>query len=147
MTSPDVYDPRQYWEERLSTNFNLASVGLRKRGIAFNKWSYRSRLYALEQALQRHQINPQGAHICEVGCGTGFYIPFWLAHRPRELVGWDITKTSVEHLPEKFPQARFEQRDIGQPLVNYDGTGFDLVTVFDVLFHVTDPTAFEQALN
>jgi SAM-dependent methyltransferase len=146
MTPSGTYDPRQYWEERLSADFSLTGVGLRKRGIAFNKWSYRSRLCALEQVLQRHQISPQGVRICDVGCGTGFYIPFWLAHQPCEMVGWDITKTSVEHLRQRFPRAYFEQQDIGQPLVNENEAGFDLVTVFDVFFHVTDPTAFKQAL-
>jgi SAM-dependent methyltransferase len=147
MTSPTSYEPHQYWEERLSTNFALTGVGLRKRGAAFNQWSYQVRLYALKQTLQRHPIDPRGARICEVGCGTGFYIPFWLNYQPRELVGWDITQTSVEHLREQFPSACFEQRDISQPLVNYGEPGFDLVTVIDVLFHVTHPAAFEQALT
>ncbi len=147
MTLSKSYDPRQYWENRLNADFTLKAAGLRNRGMALNEWIYQAKLRALEHALVQHQIRPHEAAICEIGCGTGFYFPFWLKYQPRDLVGWDITTTSIEHLRQRFPQATVECRDIGQPLVGYDGPGFDLVTAFDVLFHVTRPAAFQQALD
>lgn len=141
------YDPRQYWENRLSSDFTLKAAGLRNRGMALNGWIYQAKLRALEHALVQHRIRPHGASICEIGCGTGFYFPFWLKFHPRNLVGWDITTASIEHLRQRFPHVTLESRDIGQRLVGYDGARFDLVTAFDVLFHVTRPVAFQQALD
>src|SRR5450759_3035112 len=141
------YAPRPYWEERLGADFNLGGVGFRKRGLKLNMWMYRSKLQALNAALIAENIDLRDKVVCEVGCGTGFYVPFWLSHEPRRLVGWDITSVSVMRLRDQYPQAYFQQRDISQPLTGNNGESFDLVASLDVLYHITDAAAFNQAIS
>lgn len=144
--SSGVYDPTNYWENRLQTDFDLDGVGFQKRGLSLNKWMYKSMLYSLKNALDKHKLEIEGKSICEIGCGTGFYLPFWISQKPSMITGWDITSISVQRLVKKFPQYVFEQRDISQPINNGKVPQFDIVTAISVLFHIVDQTSFKQAI-
>lgn len=54
-----------------------------------------------------------GARVLDVGCGFGDFYEFLIARgiRPR-YTGYDITPEFVEHARMRFPEARFEVRDV-----------------------------------
>jgi SAM-dependent methyltransferase len=139
------YVPEIYWEERLTKKFTLSGAGYSSKSIAFNKWVYRARVRCLERALEKCGIEPLGKRILDIGCGTGFYIDFWQSKKPSFIAGIDITKKSVSELKRKYPQCRFEILDIGEKRL-FDVEKFDLISVFDVLFHIVDEKRFENAI-
>jgi SAM-dependent methyltransferase len=99
------------------------------------------------------ELGPLGergpARVLDVGAGTGFYIDRWLA-RGATVTGVDLTEVSVRTLRERFPAARFLQADIGSPLtppLADEAGAFDVVTAFDVLFHIVADDQFGTALQ
>lgn len=141
-------DERAYRESRLGGDFTLAGAGYQRLGLPFNEALYRQRAAVLRRVLQRHGIRPLGARVLELGPGTGFYVERWRRAGVAELVGLDITAVAVERLAACYAGYRFAVADVGEglPAELAPPGSFDLVTAFDVLFHIREDAAFARAL-
>jgi SAM-dependent methyltransferase len=140
-----AYDPASFWEGRLRTEFDLTGVGYRRIGKPFNKALYRQREIVLGRVIKRTGIDPRGVRIVELGPGTGFYVELWRRWGAAGLVGLDITEVATERLAATFPEFRFAFADITERWLVEDASA-ELVTAFDVLFHVVDDERFATAL-
>jgi SAM-dependent methyltransferase len=144
MTPPDPqFDPRQFWEQSLSENFDLKGTGHPGLSAAYNERCYRLRGFVLDQVLAKHRVPVAGRDVLDAGCGSGFFVEHYLelgAH----VTGVDLTEVSVRRLSERFPGARFQVGDLAtwRPDKTYD-----LVSCFDVLFHIVDDAAWDSALT
>lgn len=137
-------NPQEYWERRLSKRLDLTTVGHSGLGSVYNGWLYRARARALHRALKVASVKTSGVDIAEIGVGSGAWIPYWLKQDTHRITGLDITSVSVTTLSMQYPQQNFIQCDIGQPVPLV--CVFDIVTAFDVLFHITDDSAFACAI-
>lgn len=141
----EKYNPGEYWEARLSKKLDLTTVGDIGLG-QYNLWLYKARYRALRQALKRGRVETQGKAVAEVGVGSGAFIPFWEKCGASTLVGVDITHASVEALSWQYPNHRFFQADVTGSLPTGQDGQYDIVTAFDVLFHIVDDAAFQRAI-
>ena len=141
------YHPAQYWEQRLSKRLDLSTVGHMGLGPIYNKWLYKARFRALGRAIKALDLKCNGKSLLDVGVGSGGWIPFWEELGVSTLVGLDITSASVVALKKQYPQYRFIQRDIGETSSIALTERYEFVTAFDVLFHITDDTAFSNAIS
>jgi SAM-dependent methyltransferase len=137
------YDAREYWQRRLGERFNLRGVGHIAFSESYNEWLYKRKAACLEQALAG--VDLRNETVLDVGCGTGFFVR-WYGERGASVDGVDITDVSVSRLREEFPQHRFEVGDIGSPEFPIRRR-FDIVNIWDVLYHVVDDRRFETALR
>ncbi len=140
------YNPKVYWEQRLSGRLDIASVGQQGLGHVYNDWLYRARLRAMRRALKKLRIGILGKSLMDVGIGSGAWIRFWEECGVSRIVGMDITSASVGALRNKYPQFEFLEGDISVELPVIQER-FDIVTVLDVLFHITDNAAFSHAIR
>ncbi|MFH1359467.1 MAG: glycosyltransferase [Candidatus Omnitrophota bacterium] len=140
------YIAEQYWEERLQNNLSLSGVGHQNFSLEYNIWMYRARMRILDQFLRDNRIDVQGRKILDIGTGTGFYIDYWFKKHPASVVGLDITAKSVDYLRNKYPQYRFMKANISQENLPLDEK-FDVITAFDVLFHIVHDNEFRQAIH
>jgi SAM-dependent methyltransferase len=140
-----VYDPRRFWEHRLRRDFTLRGVGYKNLGAPYNRALYVQRRIVLTRALRRYRVRVQGADVVELGPGTGYYVELWERWGAGSVTGLDIADVVVERLRQRFPAHRFEQADVTEPWP-VEPASADLVTAFDVLFHVVDENGFERAL-
>ena len=138
-----TYRPQEFWDRRLSEQFDLRGTGQPGLSEAYNRACYDLRRVVLEQALRAESFDPRGRPVLDVGCGTGFFTAFYLS-RGADLTGIDIAPTSIERLRQRHPQARFLLADVGEAPV--EGR-FDLVNAFDVLYHITDDARWERAVR
>ncbi|HET9326950.1 MAG TPA: class I SAM-dependent methyltransferase [Candidatus Eisenbacteria bacterium] len=138
-----TYRPQEFWERRLSEQFDLRGTGQPGLSEAYNRACYDLRRAVLEQALRDEGFDPRGKRVLDVGCGTGFFTAFYLS-RGANLTGIDIAPTSIERLRQRHPEARFLLADVGETPIE---GGFDLVNAFDVLYHITDDARFEHAVR
>lgn len=140
------YEPEKYWEERLSKNFTLSGVGFWGLGVAYNCWLYKSRIRSLSKLLKENKINIRGKRVLELGVGNGFYVEYWKKQGASSVVGLDITEKSISSLKTKYPQYEFIKADISSKELSINGT-FDLITAFDVLFHIIEEENFKQTIE
>jgi SAM-dependent methyltransferase len=64
----------------------------------------------------------------------------------KQIVGLDITSAAIEHLRSQFPGRRFHLADITEVRALPGESRFDVVSAFDVLFHIVDDLRYRQAI-
>jgi ubiquinone/menaquinone biosynthesis C-methylase UbiE len=141
------YDPKEYWEHRFSKNLDLTTVGHSGLGYVYNYWLYKARFRAMNRALRKLNLNVSGRSLLDIGVGSGAWIPFWQKCNISKIVGMDITSTSVRTLQSKYTQFEFIQENICTELTFKKAENFDIVTAFDVLFHITNDIDFNKAIE
>ena len=144
----DTHVAKDYWENRLTERWGLQGVGHISFGLPYNQWLYRMRRKVFRRHLVSVQMSWLEANVLDVGSGTGFWLEEWNRTRVRSLTGVDITEIAVEKLRESFPNAKILRLDIADPKASQQLPGrFDVISMFDVLFHITDETQFRIALS
>ena len=142
-----TYNPKTYWEKRLSGKFSLSGVGYAGFSEYYNKWLYKAKIRTLKKALSLFKIDISNKTICDIGCGTGFFVEFYKQLGVKEIVGIDITSISIESLKLKYPEYDFIRGDVSSyKLEKIVKRKFDILNVFDVLYHIKGDKAFEQAI-
>jgi SAM-dependent methyltransferase len=141
------YEPERYWKERYA-RLDLTRSGHRDLPEAYNRWLYRRKQAVLRRSLRRIGFAPRGKRVLEVGVGTGAYVDFWQRCGVRDIAGLDLSAAAIAFLAERYPQGRFLHRDATVAGLQADcGTGYDLVTALDVLYHVVDDARLDAALR
>ncbi len=142
-----TYNPKTYWEKRLSNGFNLSKVGYIGFNEFYNKYLYKAKIRTLKKALSLYQIDISNKTVCDIGCGTGFFVEFYKQLGARDIVGIDITNISVESLRLKYPKYFFIEEDISSnsviPKINRK---FDILDISDVTYHIMDDELFNKAI-
>ena len=136
------YDPRTYWEDRLSKHFNLKGVGHVSFSESYNHWLYRRKYACIESLFRDRSL--RGKDVLDIGCGTGFFVR-WYIERGANVYGVDITQTSIQYLSKRFP-GDFMVMDISD--ANYFPPKIcDVVNAWDVIYHIVDTEGFHQSLT
>lgn len=139
------YTPTTYWEQHLRNRPGLLGTGHRRFSMDYNIKMYVAAAANLEAALKRSQTTLSGIDILDVGSGFGYYVDKYLTWGARSVTGVDLTQVAVEHLQREFPGQHFAQADISEPGWRVGGT-FDLVSAISMIFHIVEPTRFQNAL-
>lgn len=142
-----TYKPGEYWEQRLSQDFDLSGVGHKGLSLNYNIQLYNRRLEVLKSILSQAKIDISQSRVLEIGCGNGFYTQFFTQHQVREYVGIDITSISIDNLQQQFPDHRFVCADISELDVSHMEGKFDIVFAADVRFHIVDDEKFKAAIR
>jgi len=143
-----TYNPKDYWKKRLSSGFSLDKVGYIGFSEYYNKWLYRAKIRVLKRALSLYLIDVRDKTICDVGCGTGFFIEFYKFQGVKDIVGIDITTVSFKNLKQKYPEYNFIEEDISSnSVISKVAEKFDILNVFDVMYHITIDKKYEKAIT
>lgn len=141
------YQPREFWQDRLSRHFDLRGSGETGLSMEYNRACYALRAEVLTHALRDLGFDPRGREVLDVGCGTGFFTAYYL-ERGARVTGIDIAPVSIEALRARHPQARFQLVDVGEaPIPMPKEGGYALVNAMDVLYHITDDARWETAVT
>jgi SAM-dependent methyltransferase len=146
-SSEACFSPQEYWQNRLTTDFSVIGVGYSLLGREYNKWQYKLRSRVLDRTLAGLHSDLTYANVLDVGSGTGFYIDYWRHAGVRSVSGCDLTDISISRLREQYPDISFRQLDIGADLPADYSAQFDVVSAFDILFHIVDSTRYEMAFR
>lgn len=137
------YEPKQYWESRLSNRFSLRGVGAHKFNDSYNSWLYRRKKSCIASCLA--ETNLKGSNVLDIGCGTGFFVE-WYLEQNANVCGIDNTRISVERLKQKY-RGEFYTKDITDPDYQLHNKKFDIVNMWDVVYHIMDSERFHQTFD
>jgi len=146
MTDPRApYDPTAYWS-RLHREGSLRSVGQSGLPIKLNVWLYRVLERNLHAFLRRHDLLRTAPRLVfEVGVGTGYWTPFWHHLGAERVDGCDLVEDALARIRDRYPDATFIAGDIAEAGVIPGDGSYDLVTVLNVLLHITEEDRFAAA--
>lgn len=141
-------DPGEYWQNRLTANYSLDGTGFQTLGQQYNKWMYRIRKVIVKRVVKRTISELNGKDVFDIGSGTGFYIDMWIELGATGVRGSDITDVAVLKLRQNYPSNEFIKLDIGQDVLpdQLSAQRFDIISAFDVLFHITDDARYRNAI-
>jgi SAM-dependent methyltransferase len=144
-TSPD---PGEYWQNRLTTNYSLDGTGYLALGQQYNRWMYKMRKTIVKRAVKKTIPEIDAKYVFDIGSGTGFYIDMWIELGATSVKGSDITDVAVLNLRQNYSSSEFFKLDIGQDILPNEliTRKFDIVSAFDVLFHILDDVRYENAI-
>ena len=144
------FDAGAYWRNRVVSGSDLSIVGHRSMGLAYNAQIYERRLEVLNDMLEQHVTKPVSElRILDIGCGSGFYTGYWAERGVRDYVGVDISASTISHLFKQYPDFNFVNADISESVPEglAEQRPFDLVTIFDVFYHIVDDERFAKAIR
>lgn len=142
-----TFDPKAYWEKRLTEYPGLCGVGSTLFGLPYVQWLYKIRRVIFLRLVQTLDLDLQTANVFDIGSGSGFYLELWRQVGTKSVTGCDLTDTAISRLRETFPWARILRMDIGEPLTPAEAGLYDVVSAFDVLFHIVDAGHYQQAIQ
>jgi len=143
----EEFNAKQFWEQRLSDDYSLKGVGYQGLGQGFNQWMYRIRARVFRKSVAPLLQKTEQPSVLDIGSGTGFYISQFRAAGVKKLTGLDITEAAISQLTQNFPEYQFLLKDIGTREYPPAEPAYDLISCFDVLFHIVDDGAFKTALS
>jgi SAM-dependent methyltransferase len=137
------YQPAEYWSRRLAEHFDLRGTGHLSYSPLYNRWVYRRKRRILGAALEDvAAVDPA----LDVGAGTG-----WAVHELLKLgadvEGCDLTDVAVARLGERFPGSAFFRCELGTDPLPRSEAAYNLVTMLDVAYHITDDDRWARAVH
>ena len=141
------FDPKSYWETRLQEYPGLSGVGNTCLGRSYIQWLYKVRRAVFLRLLSSLKTDFRAARVFDVGAGTGFYLELWKELGVSSVAGCDLTETAVARLRSTLPWARILRLDIGETLPSSERGCYDVVSAFDVLFHIVEEKLYERAIR
>src|SRR5512139_1807950 len=142
------YRPEGYWG-RLHARKELSAVGQAALPTDLNVYLYRALERSIRRFARRQGLLEGVEAAFDVGAGTGYWVGVWHDLGIRRVDGCDLVPDAVARLEEKFGNRgdRFVAADVGSPRAGLPDQRYGLVSVFNVLLHITDDAAFDQALR
>jgi SAM-dependent methyltransferase len=144
---PPSFDPKAYWEDRLTRHPGLTGVGSTLFGIYYNGWLYRVRRRVFYRLMRSLKDDFRSDSVFDIGSGTGFYLELWRKLGVKSVTGSDLTNASVSRLKAAFAPIRIIRMDIGGDLEASQHGRYNIVSAFDVLFHIVDDAHYGRALE
>jgi len=141
------FDARSYWETRLQEYPGLCGVGNTCLGRSYIQWLYKVRRAVFLRLLASLRTDFRAARVFDVGAGTGFYLELWKQVGVSSVAGCDLTEIAVARLRSILPWARILRLDIGETLPSSELGCYDIVSAFDVLFHIVEDKLYERAVR
>lgn len=139
----ESYNPKSYWTNRLSNNFNFRGVGHIGFNEFYNKWLYRKKKHTIQSFFNNRSLFLK--NVLDIGCGNGFFIK-WYTEKGSKVYGIDIAQVSIENLSKKFRDSEFSVIDITAS--DYKPPKkFDIINMWDVIYHQVDNASFHQAFK
>jgi SAM-dependent methyltransferase len=99
-------------------------------------WWYRARREVLAALIHRLVKPPAGAHILEIGCGTGHNLPMLSSFG-------EVDALELDEQARGHAEKRLGREVMSAPLPELAGVpdGYDLIGAFDVIEHIDDDRA------
>jgi SAM-dependent methyltransferase len=140
------YKPKKFWNELLSSSFDLRGVGHFRLSNEENLKMYEVKKRIISSVMDAHRLKITGeTNIIEIGCGVGYWTEFLKSLGAKKYTGNDIADVSVKNLRQIYPEYDFIHGDISE--ISLSESSYDLAFMIDVTQHIIDDDRFNKALK
>ncbi len=136
---------KDYWNQRLNSNFNIQGVGYIGLGEIFNHLLYQNRMDILDGLLNKALNGLSGKKVLELGPGIGIFTEYFRDKGVEEYYAIDIVEKAVMELSSTYENYHFKLGDISDHNI-YEGN-YDLIFAADVLLHITNEELYKSAIT
>ncbi|MEJ8569370.1 class I SAM-dependent DNA methyltransferase [Elongatibacter sediminis] len=143
--NPGQTRAERFWNQRIGNDPDESSIGCAGFGRNYNRWLYRVRARRFRAVVRELAVDIRQCTILDAGSGTGFYLDQWQQLGARRIHGLDFSEAALDYLQPRFPTITLHHQDLSG-VTNLPQAGFDLVSAFDVLFHIVDDPCYDRAI-
>jgi SAM-dependent methyltransferase len=136
-----------FWNNRIGDNPDFSSIGCAGFGLQYNRWLYRIRAHRFRKVAGDLPFELRSASVLDVGSGTGFYLKLWQDLGVVAPEALDFSGSAVGFLKRQYPQLKIHQLDIGEQTLALPAQSYDVISAFDVFFHIVDDNKYATALR
>lgn len=138
------FDADQYWEDRhRAFRGGYKAVGSIELTDAHNREQYDLKRDLILSAIRRQIPDPAGKLLLEAGCGIGLLTPAFV-EMGFDVVAVDFSPTALAQAATRTSDAQFVRSNLSRLKLNRT---FDVITVVDVLLHITEDREWEDTLQ
>jgi SAM-dependent methyltransferase len=134
----------EYWDGRLSADPSLRGTGHVSYDEHYNRWMYKRKGDVLARALRPVAA---GSRALDIGSGVGWVIEAVQAAGAAHVDGADIAPAAVALLQKRFPGSTIVCHAVGGEPLPFPSASYDLVTMMDVAYHITDDDLLAAGLR
>jgi glycosyltransferase involved in cell wall biosynthesis len=140
----EEFSYKDYWTQRLNSNFNIQGVGYLGLGEIYNKLLYQNRIDLLDGVLNKAFDEIGSINVMELGPGIGVFTEYFQMKGVKEYYAVDIVEKAIKELSSKFDRYHFKQGDISD-CHSFEGR-YRLILAADVLLHITDEECYKKTM-
>lgn len=139
-----AFDADRYWEDRhRSFRGGYKAVGDMRLSDTHNREQYAMKQDRVTGAIRKEIPDPSGKTLLEAGCGIGLLTAAFV-EIGFEVVAVDFSPTALTQATTRTDRAHFVRSRLAQLELNRT---FDVITVIDVLLHITEDGEWEDTLR
>lgn len=136
-------DPEEHWNQKIREHGRYSSIGIPGEPEAINRRRKERLEDIIVATLDDYGINPNGANVLDVGCGTGVYSEMY-AEWGANVTGVDLSAEAIRTVKELDIPGEYSTAPAND--VPFPDDSFDVVHVFSVLFHITDDDEWAESI-
>lgn len=140
-----TYKPIDYWDDRYKKHgVKHSTSGNISYSDQYNSWIFKRKREVMENILSN--IKPQTSSILDIGCGSGYWIDYFLKKEFYLIRGIDISNIATKHLSKQYKPYKhvsFECLNVSIPDLS-PLPSFDIVNAWDIIFHIIED---DKAIN
>lgn len=140
------YNPKTFWDEMLSSSFDLKGVGHFRKSNEENLKMYDEKKRIINGIIDKNNISiNENTKALEIGCGVGYWTEYLKSFNVKDYTGNDIAEISIKNLKQSYPDYNFIRGDISE--TKLPENSFDLIFMIDVTQHITNDDRFNAAIE
>ena len=132
---------KSYWEKTHRQYPGFKAVGYVDLGESFNWWMYRVREKVFLELIKKLPLN-KDIKILDLGSGTGFYPKLFQKLGFKDITASDFSNLAILKL-KKIPGIKVRKINLGSNRI--PAQKYDLISCFDILFHLVDDRLYQRA--
>ncbi len=144
------YDEEIFWDTSFYTSgiSDRQTISPQKSPIS-TKYHYASVELLILRTLYNRGIDLNNSVVLDIGSGSGHWIDFYKSLGVKQIIGMDVSKSSIEYLKEKYKNRTDIYFYHGKAVECIDkiDTKVNIVNAIGVMFHIVDDAEWQETIK
>jgi 2-polyprenyl-3-methyl-5-hydroxy-6-metoxy-1,4-benzoquinol methylase len=144
------YNDKEWWDKLFYTDgvSDRQTITQRKSPIS-SKYHYASVELQILKVLYNEELSLNDCTLLDIGSGSGHWIEFYSSLGVNQIIGVDVSKSSIDYLEEKYkdrPDISLYNGKIVE-CIDEVNTTLNFVNAIGVMFHIVDDSEWKKTIE